>query len=552
MATATLPTRAELSEQLVAERNNNVLLQESLADLERQLLDPGWTRLIATANIEFTPEAMRQMRAVCRLYGIKNPLIKRGLGLRAAYVWGQGVEVIARANGKKGGGEQDVQGVLAEWMADDTTQATYTGAAARDELEKALGTEGEIFTALVTRPLTGWVNIRAISADEIADIITDPEDTATPWYYRRKWNQRTVDLQSGIPTDQQQERLYPALGYRPTGHRPTDIGGVRIAWDSPVLHLAVNRPKGWQRGIPDVYAAIDWAKAFKEFLEDWAKLVRALSRYAWKLTTPGNKAAAARTRIAAPASRTRGGEPNEAGATAIMPSDQNLEAIPKTGATIDSESGRPLATMVAAAVGIPVTMLLADPGQTGARATAETLDWPTETEMGQRQSVWAANDRRIFSYVITESVRAPKGKLKGTIATDENGRQVVTLDGDTPTTIDISWPSLHKVDPDVLIDAIVKADSTGTIRPEEVLRLLLTALGVQQVDELVEAMVDDEGNFIWPTRQAAGPGSAAADAARAGRDPANVDGGPMADGEEDPPEDDPEEDPPSGASADGD
>ena len=34
----------------------------------------------------------------------------------------------------------------------------------------------------------------------------------------------------------------------------------------------------------DVYAAMPWARAYKGFLTDWARLVKALSKFAWRLT----------------------------------------------------------------------------------------------------------------------------------------------------------------------------------------------------------------------------------------------------------------------------
>lgn len=526
-AATTSPTRRQLQEQLTAERDTNLLLQESIADLQVQLSDPGWVRLIAQADVEFAPEGLRQLRAICRLFAVKNPLIKRGLALRSAYVWGSGMEASARANGRRDQpGEQDVNEVVQAFLDDEANRRAVTSPAARDQLERALGTDGELFFCLFTRPATGWVQVRVLLADEIAEVIANPDDASEPWYYRRRWVERTLDPATGGVGSTSREKLYPAVGYRPAS-RPSRFGTIPVAWDSPVLHMPVNRPLGWQRGLPDAYAAIDWARAYKEFLEDWARLMKSLARFAWRMTTKGQAQAQARARIAAAPTVDRTGQPLAAAATALLPPDAALEAIPKTGATIDSGSGRPLAMMVAAALGLPVTMLLADPGQTGARATAETLDQPTELEMAQRQAMWTGVYQRILTYVIAESVRAPKGRLKGVITKDENGRERVALAGDTATTVDVTWPDLDDVDPAVLVEAIVKADATGTMPPELVLRLLLTALGVQQVDELVEAMLDENGDFQWPAGRPISPGQAAMDAARLGQDPAAVDGGPM-------------------------
>jgi hypothetical protein len=223
------------------------------------------------------------------------------------------------------------------------------------------------------------------------------------------------------------------------------------------------------------------------------------------------------------------GKALDVGGTAVTPMDAELEAIPKTGATIDSESGRPLAAMVASALGVPVTMLLGDPGTTGARATAETLNKPTELEMSQRRELWTSVYQRILGYVIVEAVRAPESPLQGAVIRDPyTDTEQVVLAGDTTTVIDVDWPDLRDADVKEAVEAIVKADSTGKLPAEQVARLLLTALGVEQVDEIVEQLVDPEtGEFLWPNAPPIGDGPAAVAALRAGRDPAAIGPGPM-------------------------
>jgi len=474
-----------------------LLLEESFADLQNYLYEPGWLRLTAQFEQEFTTDGLLQIRAACRLMAQASPLIKRALSLRCAYVWGQGAEITARANGRRKR-EQDVQAVVAKFLNEPANARAFTGPAAQQRLERCLGTDGEFFAVLFTRPTTGEVSVRVVVADEIVDIIANPDDRSEPWYYKRRWVQRTIDPATGAARDEQVEQLHPDLDYRPK-NRPASFGRLRVAWDAPMLHVKVGDLEGWTRGVPDAYAAIDWARAYRTFLEDWARLVKSLSRFAWRLTTPGSKRAAVKTKLAtAPARDSYTGEPLGVGATAIMPADQTLEAIPKSGATIDSDSGKPLAAMVAAALDVPLTMLLADPGQTGARAVAETLDQPTELAMGMRRQLWAGVYQRILAQVIVESVRAPEGALKGTVDVDDRGRETVRLRGGTDTTIDISFPDLDS-DTSEVIKSVVEASSTGVLPPEHVARLLLTALGISAVDEIVEAMTDpDTGEFIWP------------------------------------------------------
>jgi hypothetical protein len=498
-----------------------------VADLERQVVvDPGWRVFAVLAEREFSAEGMVLLRQVCRLSAIANPMIKRGLGLRGFYVWGQGCQITARANGKNKDNpdEQDVQAVLAAHIADEGNQRAFWGQQAREENEHALGTDGEVVVTLHTKPLTGWVQVRTVLADEITEVICNPEDRGEPWFYRRVWALDGYD-KAGNLRHGTAEVLYPDVDYKPA-HQPATFAGVKIEWDTRVVHVPVNKPKGWLRGIPDAYAVINWARAYKEFLEQWAGLMRSLSKFAWKLTAEGKQRDQAKRAMAeATQARTRGGE-EPVGSVAVTPLNGNLEAIPKSGATLDSESGRPLAMQVAAGLHLPVTMLLGDPGQTGARATAETLDWPTELGMMSRRELWKWAQLRISRHVITESVRAPRGILKGKIKRDPvTGREVVTLAGDTDDTVDVIWPPLDKQDPKAQIDAVVAAQGTNTIKPELVLRLLLDALGVREAEAILDEMLDDEGNFKWPSTGAApalGPGQQAADLARTGGDPATA------------------------------
>lgn len=547
--------RTELAEMLRQERATNEHIRESMADLEARMYEPGWQKLTAYAEQEFTREGLQRITAACRVMAIKNSLIKRGLSLRNAYVWGQGVQISARANGKQRG-QQDVNAAVQGFLDDDGNRRVFSSPQAREETERQLGTDGNVFYALFTSPRTGRVQVRSLPWDEITDVICNPEDRSDPWFYRREWweDHRT---ERGV---QQVRRVayYPALGYNPRFKPPRlnfpvygDSTLAEVYWDAPVYHIKVNGLKGWKFGLPDAYAAIDWAAAYKDFLTDWATLIKALSRFAWRLTSKGSKQAAAKARIAAaPRTDPYSGDPMRAGATALTTPDMSLEAIPKSGATIDSESGRPLAAMVAAALDVPVTMLLGDPGTTGNRATAETLDSPTERGMDLRRNVHGEALRAILNYVIDQAVKAPQGALKGTVRRDEDGREVVELDGDTDRALDISWPDIEDIDPAVVIDAIVKADATTYLPPLVVARLLLEALGVSDVDEILDRLTDDAGDFVPPEGAGGAAGQAAVDAFRRGDDPARMLGGGDPEPEPDEPGDEPPDDEPANTSKD--
>lgn len=462
----------------------------SMAALYRE--DHGWQALTQATERDMTRDGLRTVSRTCRVMHIANPLIKRGLNLRAAYVFGSGVGISARSVGD--GAEQDVNSVVQSFLDDDHTRSVFSGAQAREQMENALGTDGNVFIALFTTARTGRVEPRTLDVDEISDIITNPEDKSEPWFYRRDFIRERIGERTGRITSRQETVWYPALGHTPKRKNPL-IDGHPVQWDAPVYHVKVNVALGAKWGIPDAYAALPWARAYKEFLEDWAVLMKSLSRIAWR--TSSKRSAAQQARAALSAQQGAGG-------VAHMGPEDQLEAVPKTGATIDAESGRPLATMIAAALGFPVTTLLADPGQTGARAVAETLDQPTELEMQGRREVWTETYRRVIGYVIDQAVLAPHGPLHGSVTVDPyTGRETITIGGVDDRTLDIVWPDLSKTPIETLVNAIVAADATGKMPPVETLRLLLRALNVRDVDEIIDMVTDDDGNWIDPDVTAA-------------------------------------------------
>lgn len=493
---------------LVQALAENELLHESLADVQAALREPGWVSMSNSAAEEFSSEGRRQAAGLCRILVVQNPLIKRGVAIRTGYIWGEGRQVSGR--------DDAVNEVIQKF--DDDNKTSFSSSQAREESEKTCATDGNIFRALPTSPRTGRVRVRTIDPIEMVAIHTNPEDRDEPWFYERRFTvNKAGSRYAGLtrPTFETKTLLYPALGFKPTARVKT-IDGIEVMWDTPIQHIAVNRIDGWLFGIGDAYAAIAWARGYKEFLEDWAKLTKSLSKIAWKVSSKNNrtqKAASNALREAMALLPTPG--ESQAGGIANM-AGSDIEAIPKTGATIDAESGKPLAGMVAAALGVPVTMLLADPGITGARATAETLDDPTKNEMRLRRELWTDKDRELYDYVVDQAVKAPKGPLKGKVSTDEYDREVVTLAGNGDRTIDIDWPTLEKTSLETIMKAIETADGTDLIPELIIARWILMAMGEKDIDETLAKLTDEDGNYIDPRTTA---GDVATKAHRDGKDP---------------------------------
>lgn len=501
-------------------------LEEALYDARAQLAaeDVGWTKLLSDPS-GLSRTKLQASATQARVMAIHDPLIRRAISLRLAYVWGLGVNVSASSGeDDELPGGQDVNAVIQEFWDDQAE--TFSGPQACEERGRALMTDGNVFLSLPTDPGSGRVQVRKIPDSQISDILTDPEDADTPWFYKRTFSMTALQaavtrgatgaVTTTITRTEERTVYYPALGYRPR-QRVRSIDGHPVHWDNPVIHVAVNRPEGSKWGTPDLLAALPWARGYKGYLEDWSRYMKALSSIAFH--------ASARTRAGAALTRTALTTAAEgAGSSVVLPEGSKLEAVGKTGATIDSGSGRPLAAMVAAATDLPVTMLLGDPGVTGARATAETLDRPLELVTRTRRTVEGSLITRVLNYVVEQSVKAAAGELSGTVRIHPvTGREIIELTGGQLPGVDVDWPPMEDVSIEVLVNAIAKADETNKLHPEVIARLLLSALEVDNADEELDNHRDAGGTYLPPSVNAdAAVARAALDAFNRGEDPADV------------------------------
>jgi hypothetical protein len=247
---------------------------------------------------------------------------------------------------------------------------------------------------------------------------------------------------------------YPDWNYKPNASRkPAKIGNVEVMWDSPVYHVKAGGMSGWKFGVSQVYAAIDWARAYKEFLEDVASLMRAYSKFAWKRVTKGGKKAIAAERAKMASTLASGGDSTETnpppvtGAMAIVGEGTDLQPMQVRGASISPDDGRRLLLMVAAAEGLPETYY--GDVSVGTFATAKTMDRPTELAMREGQTTWTDILRNIINYVTLQAMKAtsPMADIKGlgkVVMTDEGGEIEEKIVWNDPLTayLDIDFPPI--------------------------------------------------------------------------------------------------------------
>jgi hypothetical protein len=493
-----------LREQVRQGNDSIELLEEGMADLEMALDDVEWMRLGASSQREFSRSGLRKIAGLARMMYIKNPLIQRGVNVVKFYVWGQGINIRAK--------NREINQVIQDFLDDERNQMELTSQEALEQKQVEEETDGNLFFVFfVDKISSGRVRLGSIPFDEIEEIISNPEDAKEPWFYKRVWSEQPFRL--GFQRGQVETKTawYPDWRFRPVSNKILSIDGKPVNWDMPVYHVKVGGFSNWKFGVPKVYAAIDWGRAYKEFLEDVATLMRAYSRFAWRIVTKSGKKGLEKAKVKLATTVGSGpGERNPApgvGSMFIGGEGQSLTPMNVRGASVSPDDGRRLLLMVAASAGLPESFY--GDVSVGTLATAKSLDRPTELMMRSIQTHWKGVLSKILEYVVVEAVRAPNGPLHSAAALRveiENDRRVEKIEwkvegekGDEKldTKIDIDFPPLIEEDVKARVDALVAAATlTGSqlIPDKDMSRMLLNALGEDEIDEILEILYPDDGS----------------------------------------------------------
>lgn len=365
---------------------------QSLARLRQE--DIGWLPLSAVEGVDslITLDVIRDHSARARRLATLNPIVKRGLVVRNAYMWGDPVVY----KGLSGPSRK---------VIDENTKACFS-VQARVRDEQSFNTDGCVIylvnkaTKTVTPvPLMRFAGVATddLTGDVVALLINPVVSGEPQWYML--WDRQSVKINKS---------------------------NYKVNRQLTAVYATVNRLAAEQYGKPDLMGAMYYAQAYKEHLEIAHMMQKSLSRLAFKA-----KSVNAKQQQAVSARMAGMG----VGGTASIGAGQDIQAITKAGAGVDFAAGTPLAAMVSAALDIPLSVLLTD-GSAGGRQGAETaLEDPTFKALELR--------RQLHINMLNEIAAALGIKVQieyGSINNDQTHRRIQSL------TLAFQNGALHQVE----------------------------------------------------------------------------------------------------------
>lgn len=365
---------------------------DTLARLKRE--DAGWLPLSAVEGPDslITLDVIRDHSARARRLATLNPIVKRGLVVRNAYMWGDPVVY----KGSTGPSRKVIE---------ENAKACFS-VQARVRDEQSFNTDGCVIYLVdkATKTVTPvpLMRLAGVATDDVTGdvvaLLINPVVSGEPQWYML-WDRVSVKI---TKTNYKVNKRLTAV------------------------YATVNRLAAEQYGKPDLMSAMSYAQKYKEHLEVAHLMEKSLAKLAFKATSVNSKQQqAVQQHMAGPG----------VGGTANIGAGQDIQAINKAGAGIDFSAGTPLASMVSAALDIPLSVLLTD-GSAGGRQGAETaLEDPTFKALELR--------RQLHIDMLNEIAAALGIKVQieyGSINNDQTHRRIQSL------TLAFQNGALHQVE----------------------------------------------------------------------------------------------------------
>lgn len=237
--------------------------------------------------------------------------------------------------------------------------------------------------------------VYTLPLSQISNTLTHPDFTDIVWAYERTWERQVTNSEGVNETQTLSQWIYTD---RYDGPRPPRIGKVPVAQDHTIIDAVFNRQEGWTWGVPDLMAAQIWNQKYLTMIAYGEQVTETLAYFAAKVKVQ-SQAGANNVGLK------MGNAGGPKGQTVAYGAGNEVDVFSSAGKTYDFPGLRIFASFYAAAVGIPLPDLTADPGAAGSSyGSAAALVPGARRLIEARRSQWARWIQRVLKWAINEDV----------------------------------------------------------------------------------------------------------------------------------------------------
>lgn len=391
----------EVHQRLMELADDNVELRENLDRVRQQFLrleyeNVNWMKILggSAGNKDLGPklDLIQKVSSQLREEVAGSALPKRAAEARFAYTFGKpflirGLDEQQPAKPKRGR-----KPALQTFFENPTAQRHVFSDEAKFVMHAASATDG-IFL-LMGNDATKEVHI--VPVYQIADVMTNPDFNDEVWAYLRRWERTTFNNSTGVQESETHEEWIYTDSFR--GKRADRIGKVKVNKTSTIIDAVFNRQAGWALGVPDLMAGQIWNQRYLTMIAYGEQVTETLAYFAAKVkvnSQPG----------ASNIGLKMGSAGREKGQVITYGSGNEIDVFSTAGKAYDFGSLRVFAGFYAAAVGIPLTDLTADPSAAGSSYGSAAALLPGARRLIEaRRQYWAGWIKRVLKWATGDEI----------------------------------------------------------------------------------------------------------------------------------------------------
>ncbi len=458
------------------------LTREAYSLQQRAMEDQTWVNVNTQAIDRLGLPPLAEMVRLSRLYKNKSPQGAAIVRLKTTMTFETGMK-------KPKSAIPQIQTVIDDLWYDPANVDTFSGFGAQIALSDQFETDANLVFVIWFSDDMRRYRIRVEEVTDVQKVIKDPEDKATRIYYRMIQRKERVDTSLydfGVNFETAEPMLLPAVTYDAWARENPDSNlKDKATFDKCfVMHAKQNAFVSQDFGVPPGMCTLDWQQTHKDLAESLATLSRNLSQWSYTLTAKKSGATAIdalRTKLQLDTTNWNNPAP-AVGSVMVKNEGVSLEPVnvQTGGANVIVNSLREFLLQVSAGSGFPEPYFGSARG--GSFGLMTGMELPVLKMIRMRQAL-----------IAEEVYKRP------IVAILDRHPLTRNMTAQEKNTIDVDFPLPFERDLVALATSLQTGLQNNLISQEIAAEQFLGALGVNNIEEVVEELmqtIQDEAKKV--------------------------------------------------------